>query len=117
MDARPEERTPLPLPEVGDRRQAAIGVGEGRRPAQEVKVDPGPGVYAGQHPLPAAQHGVQLLRGVTVYDGRGQARECHQLAAPGETRPVIGEPAPIRQLVGQGTGRVVVGHVRDRWSS
>ena len=64
-----------------------------------------------QHPLPAVEHGVQLLRGVTVHDGRRQPGERHQLAAPGETRPVVGEPAPIGQLVGQGAGCVVVGHV------
>ena len=61
--------------------------------------------------MPAVEHGVQLLRGVAVHDGRRQPGERHQLAAPGETRPVVGEPAPIGQLVGQGTGGVVVGDV------
>ena len=46
LDAGREERAPLPLPEVGDRRQAGIGVGEGRRPAEQVEIDPGPGVDA-----------------------------------------------------------------------
>ena len=46
LDARAEERAPLALPEGGDGRQAGIGVGEGRRPAQEVDVQPGPGVDA-----------------------------------------------------------------------
>ena len=111
LDARSEERAPLPLPEVSDRRQAGIGVGEGRRPTEQVEIDPGPGVDAAQHPLPAVEHGVKLRRGVTVHHSRRQACECHQLAAPGQTRPVVGEPAPIRQLVGQGAGCVVVGHV------
>ena len=46
LDAGREERAPLPLPEVGDRRQAGIGVGEGRRPAEQVEIDPRPGVDA-----------------------------------------------------------------------
>ena len=111
LDARGKERAPLPLPQVGDRRQAGIGLGEDGRPAQEVEIDPGPGVDAGEHPLPAVQHGVKLLGGVTVNDGRRQPGECHQLAAPGETRPVVGEPAPIGQLVGERAGRVMVGDV------
>ena len=109
LDARPEERAPLALPEVRDGRQAGIGGGEGRRPAQEVEIDPRPGVDAGEHPLPATEHGVKLLGGVAVNDGRRQAGKRHQLAAPGEARPLVGEPAPIRQLVGQRAGRVVVG--------
>ena len=109
MDARPEKGAALALPEGGDRRQAGIGVGEGRRPAEQVEIQPGPGVDAAEHPLPATEHGVQLLGGVPVHDGRRQARERHQLAAPGETRPLVGEPAPIRQLVGQRAGGVVVG--------
>ena len=46
LDAGREERAPLPLPEVSDRRQAGIGVGEGRRPTEQVEIDPGPGVDA-----------------------------------------------------------------------
>ena len=46
LDAGREERAPLPLPEVGDRRQAGIGVGEDRRPAEQVEIDPRPGVDA-----------------------------------------------------------------------
>ena len=44
LDAGREERAPLPLPEVGDRRQAGIGVGEGRRPAEQVEIEPRAGV-------------------------------------------------------------------------
>ena len=46
LDARGKERAPLPLPEVRDRRQAGIGVGEGRRPAEQVEIEPRPGVDA-----------------------------------------------------------------------
>ena len=46
LDARSEERAPLPLPEVGDRRQAGIGVGEDRRPAEQVEIEPRAGVDA-----------------------------------------------------------------------
>ena len=46
LNAGREERPPLPLPEVRDSGQAAIGVGEGRRPAEQVEIEPRAGVDA-----------------------------------------------------------------------
>ena len=46
LDAPPEEGAPLPLPEGGHGREAGVRVGEGRRPAEQVEVQPGPGVDA-----------------------------------------------------------------------
>ena len=109
LDAAREERAPLPLPEVGHGGQAAVGVLEGRRPAKQIDIHPGPRVDPAQHPLPTVQYGVQLFGGVAVYDGRGQPGDRHQLAVSGETRTIVGEPSPIRQLVGQRAGCVVVG--------
>ena len=46
LDARPEERAPLALPEGRDGREAGVGVGERRRPAEQVEIDPRAGVDA-----------------------------------------------------------------------
>ena len=46
LDARFKERAPLPLPEVSDRRQPAVRVGEGGGPAEQIEIDPRVGVDA-----------------------------------------------------------------------
>ena len=100
----------LPSLVLGDSRDAvgSGGRGETQRPAEEIEIKPGLMVEAREHPAPALQHLIQLLRRPAVLDGRREPRDGDHFSGTGETGSIVREPSPVRDLLGQRAGGFVV---------
>ena len=82
------------------------------RPAKHVEVEARVGVQPREQPLPAAQHAVDLFGRTPVDHGRRKTPGCDQLARAGQAGTAVLEPAPVGQLLGQRTGRLVIPELR-----
>ena len=60
-----------------------------------------------QEPLPEAKHPVDLCRRATVRHGWGNPARRDQFARTRQAGAAVVQPAPVRQLLGQRTGRLV----------
>ena len=88
-------------------RIASVG-GDRQGPAREIQTEPAAGLDARQHPGPPVEHGVELFGRPPILDVRGEPPDGEQLSGPGEAGPLIGEPSPPGQLLGQGPGLFIV---------
>ena len=80
---------------------------DGPRPAEQVEVESGIGGEPRQQPLPEAQHAVDPLRRATVRRGGPDPARRDQLARTRQAGVAVVQPAPVGQLLGQRTGRLV----------
>ena len=103
-----EEGVALLAPELHDTAASRAVVLKVAGPAKQIEVEPGPGVEAAQHPLPAVQYSIHLFRGLSIENAGLHTRHAHQLARARQASPAIIEPAPVGQLIGQRSRRRVV---------
>ena len=81
------------------------------RPPEEVEVEAGLWIQGREEALPAVDNPVELLGCPPVEDRRGEASNGEELTRAGDAareRQTLADPAPIRQLVGKGPGRVMI---------
>ena len=109
LDSRGEK---LPAPPTRDGadvvpRIASAGL-DRQRPTCEIQADPAAGLDARQHPGPPVEHGVEFFGRPSILDVRGEPADGEQLSGAGEAGPLIREPPPPGELLGQGAGLLIV---------
>ncbi len=107
LDAPGQERASLAPRQGRDLRTAVLRtVGKAGAP-EHVEVQARVGTQARQQPLPEAKHAVDLLRRAPVHGGGPDPARRDQFARTGQAGMVVVEPAPVGQLLGQRTRRLV----------
>ena len=107
LDSALEETPALLLGDGGEPVKAFDGR-QAAGSAEEVEVEPGVRIEAGEEAEPAAEDLVHLLGSPAVDDGLRELRDGEQLAAAGQAEGMVPEPAPPGELLGQAAGRFVV---------